>query len=236
MADPRFHTTKWSMILSARARGEPGSAEALARLCEAYWFPLYAFARRMGRSPDDARDLTQGYFLQLLERDWLDDVRKEAGKFRSFLLASMKHYMANVRRDAAAAKRGGGVEPLSLDFEAAEHRYRSEPADDRTPDKAYERQWAFAVIEQAHARLRAQFEESGQLERHAVLAPYLSGDGGLSYREAAERLGTTEAAVKMTVSRMRKRFGMILRELIAETVERSEEIDDEVRHLLSIVR
>jgi len=224
------------MVLSARAKDEPGSAEALARLCEAYWYPLYSFARRSGRSADDARDLTQGYFLQMMERDYLDDVRRERGKFRSFLLASMKHFMANAHREAAALKRGGGEKPLSLDFDEAETRYRSQPADDRTPETIYEREWALAVIARARRRMREEFEADGKRDQHRLLVRYLTGEGDRPYKEVAAELETTEAAVKMAISRMRRHFGALLREQIAETVDRDEDVDAEVRHLLSIVR
>lgn len=232
----RFQTTKWSVVRSARARDEPGSAEALARLCEAYWYPLYFFVRRTGRGADEARDLTQGYFLRMLERNYLDDVRPEAGKFRSFLLASMKHYLANVKREATALKRGGDAPLLSLDLDTAEDRYRHEPADERTPDKAYERQWALAIIERSKERLREELEAAGKQDQHRLLVGYLSGDEQQRpYREVAEELETTEAAVKMAVSRMRRHFGRTLREEIAATVNDPSEVDAEVRHLLSIV-
>jgi RNA polymerase sigma-70 factor (ECF subfamily) len=225
------------MVRSARAKHEPGSAEALARLCEAYWYPLYYFVRRLGHGPDDARDLTQGYFAQMLERDYLDDVRPETGKFRSFLLASMKHYMANVRREAKALKRGGGQPVVSLDTAAAEDRYRHEPSDERTPGKAYEHQWALAVVGRANERLREEFESAGKQEQYRLLVGYLSGDvAGRSYQEVAAELETTEAAVKMAVSRMRRHYGNVLREEIAATVDAGENVDAEIRHLFSIIR
>ena len=233
----RFSTTRWSMVLAARVKDEPGSAEALALLCETYWFPLYFFVRRRGHGPDEALDLTQGYFLRLMERRYLDDVRPEAGKFRSFLLASVKHYLANERRDAAALKRGGDRPPLSLDVDEAEGRYRLEPADDRTPETAYERQWALTITRLAHERLRREMSEAGKREQHRLLVPFMSGDDpGRSYADVAAELETSEAAVRMAVTRLRRRFGRILREEIAPTVEDEAEIDDEVRHLLSVVR
>lgn len=234
--DRRFHTTRWSVIRSARARDEPGSAEALARLCETYWYPLYSFVRRQGRAPEQALDLTQGYFVKLLDKHFLDDVRPEAGKFRSFLLASLKHFLANERRAEAAQKRGGGSSPISLDLDSAEARYRHEPADERTPDHAYERQWALAVIRQAHRRLREEFEAAGKARQHRLLVGQLSGDGDSRiYREIAAELETTEAAVKMTISRMRRHFGRILRDEIAGTVDDPAAVDAEVRYLLSIL-
>lgn len=231
-----FHTTRWTVIRSARSKDEPGSAEALASLCEAYWYPLYFFVRRMGHGADEARDLTQGYFLRLLEKDYLEDVDPEAGKFRSFLLASLKHYLANVRRDAAAQKRGGGKPLVSLDLDAAENRYRNEPVDDETPDRAYERRWALAVIDRARGRLKSEFETVDKQRQFKLLAGHLTGSGDARpYRDIAEELGMTEAAVKMSVSRMRRQYGRALRDEIADTIDDPTAVDAEVRHLLSII-
>ena len=236
MSQGSFRTTRWTVIRAARAKNEPDSAAALASLCEAYWYPLYFFVRRLGHGADDASDLTQGYFLNLLERDYLDTVREDAGKFRSFLLASMKHYMANVKRDAAALKRGGGQVPISLDMDAAENRYRHEPVNEETPDRAYERRWALTVIDRARRALRAEFEKVGKTRHFTLLAGHLSGSGdGKSYREIAQELETTEAAVKMSISRMRRQFGRALREQIADTVDGTEDVDAEVKHLLTIL-
>jgi RNA polymerase sigma-70 factor (ECF subfamily) len=232
----KFQTTRWTVIRSARAKGDAGSDAALASLCEAYWYPLYVFVRRMGYSADDARDLTQDYFLKLLEKDFLDTVRPEAGKFRSFLLASMKHFLANSRRDAAAIKRGGGQKLLSLDLDGAEHRYRHELNSDESPEVAYERRWASAVIERARLRLRAEFERAGKAQTFELLAEHLTGGGpSKSHREIANRLDTTEAAIKMSVSRMRRQFGKALREEIADTIDenaKTTDIDAEVKYLL----
>jgi RNA polymerase sigma factor (sigma-70 family) len=236
MSQGSFRTTRWTVIRAARAKNEPDSAAALAALCEAYWYPLYFFVRRLGHNAEDARDLTQGYFLRLMERDYLDTVREEAGKFRSFLLASMKHYLANVKRDAAALKRGGGQAPISLDVDVAENRYRLEPVDDATPEKAYERRWALAVIDRARESLRGEFESVSKGRQFQLLSGHLSGSGdGKSYREIAEELETTEAAVKMSVSRMRRQFGHALRDQIADTVDSTEDVDAEVKYLLTIL-
>lgn len=232
----RFRTTRWSLILAARAGGEPGSEEALARLCETYWHPVYSFVRRSGYPPDDAMDLTQGYFLRLIEKGTLGEVRPEAGRFRSFVLASLKHFLANARRDAAALKRGGGQAPVSLDAADVESRYTLEPADARTPETAYERQWALALIDRAHASLRAELEEAGRRDHYAQLSGYLTGDDpARPYREVAAALGMSEPAVKMAVSRLRRRFGRLLRREIALTVDDESEVEDEVRHLLRSV-
>lgn len=237
-----FRTTRWTVIHAARAKDEPGSAEALAALCEAYWYPVYVFVRRMGHGPDDAGDLTQAYFLKLLEKDFLESVRPEAGKFRSFLLASVKNFLANARRDAAALKRGGGQLPLSLDLDDAESRYLLEPADEETPERAYERRWALAVLERARARLRAEYAAAEKGRLFDLLAAHLAGgDAGAGageprpHREIAEELGTTEAAIKMSVSRMRRQYGKTLRAEIADTIEDPAEVDDEVRYLLTII-
>jgi RNA polymerase sigma factor (sigma-70 family) len=234
--EDRFETTRWSMIFAARARGEPGSREALTRLCEIYWYPLYVFARRRAYSADDAAELTQGFFLHLLEKDALRQAQPGAGRFRAFLLASLKNHMANVRRDALRLKRGGDRAIVSLDGEEAEGRYRREPQTDETPEKAYERQWAAAVLDRAGERLEREFADAGKQEQHRLLSPYLSGDDQSgSYASVARELGTTEAAVKMAVSRLRRRFGRILRDEIAQTVSDDDAVDDELRTLLSIV-
>ncbi len=236
MSQGSFRTTRWTVVRAARAKSEPGSSEALAELCEAYWYPLYFFVRRMGHHADNARDLTQGYFLNLMERDYLDTVREDAGKFRSFLLASMKHYLANAKRDAAALKRGGGQMPISLDVDEAEHRYRLEPVDEATPEKAYEKRWALEVIDRARDRLRSDFEGAGKARHFELLSAHLSGsEDGKPYKAIAEELDTTEAAVKMSVSRMRRQFGRALRDQIADTVDSTEDVDAEVKYLLTIV-
>ncbi len=233
----RFGTTKWSMVLAARDRQDPDSHEALASLCETYWFPLYVFVRRQGRDHEDALDLTQGYFLMLLEKEFLKDVRPEAGKFRSFLLASMKHFLSHEREKAQAAKRGGGKRPVSLDAAAAEKRFDLEPMHDHTPDRAYEKQWALTVLDRVHGRLRQEFLDQGKIDEYNQLSPYLAGDRpGRSYRDVAAALKTTEAAVKMGVLRLRRRFGKLLREEIADTVHDEGEIGGEIKHLLSVIR
>lgn len=232
--DGRFETTHWTVVLSARGGGAPDSDAALAELCRTYWYPLYAFVRRSGHDADEALDLTQGYFLRMMERNYLDDVRPEAGRFRSFLLASLKHFLANHRRDAAAIKRGGRVTWVSAD--AAEHRFLADRRRDASPEAAYERRWALAVLERARQRLEREFDDAGKREHYRLLAPHLSAEAGARpYAEIAAELDSSEAAVKMAVSRLRRRFGRVLREEIGRTVE-PEQIDDEVRHLLTVVR
>lgn len=237
MQDPRFRTTQWSLVLAARDRGDPGAEQALAELCECYWYPLYLFVRRSGHAHDEALDLTQGYFLRLMERDYLGDVKPEAGRFRSFLLASLKHFLMNTRRDASRLKRGGGQALLSLDAEDADGRYRIEAAHDDTPDKAFERVWAQTVIDRAKSALGEEMANGGKSELWEQLRGYLTGTGDQRpYREIAEELQTSEAAVKMNVSRLRRRFAQALREEIARTVDDPDEVDAEIRYLLNAVR
>jgi len=230
----RFQTTNWSLVLAARGQESDDSRDALARLCEAYWYPIYAFIRHKGHDAEDACDLTQGYFALLLEKGYLGDVRREAGRFRSFLFASVSHFLSNEHDRARAAKRGGGRVLLSLDAEAAEEKYRFEPVDERTPEKAYERQWALAILARALAQLEEEHASPASADRFRALRPYLTGDEpAAAYRDLAPRLGLTEAAVRQAVRRLRKRYGELLRQEIGATVAASDAVDDELRHLLS---
>jgi len=232
-----FPTTRWSMILAARAGVTPESRQALAGLCEAYWYPLYAFNRRRGAGREEALDLTQGFFERFLEQRYLEDLRPGAGRFRSFLLSSLKHYVSDERDRAAAARRGGRSDVLSFDSEDAERRYRLEPRDERTPERAYEQAWAHTVLQRVSRRLQGEFETAGKSRLFELLDPSLTGgEPGRPHREVAEALGISEDAVKMSLLRMRRRFGRLLREEIAQTVETDEEVDDEIRYLLSVVR
>lgn len=233
-----FPTTRWSMVLAARAEDRGGDArEALADLCEAYWYPLYAFIRRRGSDRDTSLDLTQGFFEQLLEQRVLDSLRPGSGRFRSFLLSSLKHYVSNERARESALKRGGRNALIRLDAADAEEREKLEPRDERTPERAYERAWAATVLDRVSRRLKDEFEEAGKGPLFSGLAPSLTGgEEARPHREVAVELGITESAVKMSLLRMRRRFGRLLREEIALTVESEEEIDGELRHLLSVVR
>ena len=232
----RFGTTKWSVVLRARERGDPRSKEALASLCEAYWHPLYVFVRRQGFDPSEALDLTQGFFAELLEKDLLSAVRQERGRFRSFLIAALKHHIAHEQRKDQARKRGGGRRIVPLDSASAEKLYVLEAADDRTPERAYEHQWAVAVIGRAQERLRSALEADGKREQYRLLAPFLSDVGTEQpYQRVASALGTTEASVKMAVLRLRRRLGQLLREEIAQTVEQPADVDAELKHLLAVL-
>jgi RNA polymerase sigma-70 factor (ECF subfamily) len=227
-----FDTTRWSVIAAARGPDAEAARAALSTLCEAYWYPLYAFIRRWGASPDDARDLTQAFFASLLERRDFEQVRPERGRFRTFLLASAKHFLLNEAARSRAAKRGGGVLSLPLAFDEAEGRYQFEPVDESTPETLYERRWAMTVLERVIAAVQAKWQQSGRRVEFDVLKASLLGEGPPGgYAAAAERLGTTEGAVKTAVHRLRKSFRAELRAAIAETVSDSAEIDEELRYL-----
>lgn len=229
-----FITTQWSVVVAAADKSTPESRQALARLCQTYWRPLYAYVRRRGYSVDDAQDLTQGFFARLLEKDYLADVRRERGRFRTFLLASLKHYMANERDRAQAEKRGGGRLPLSLDMTDAEGNYLIEAVDHTTPDVVYEQRWAMTIIGDVLAELRAEFEGEGKGERFERLASFLTGEQMRGeYRQAATQLGMSESAVKVAVHRLRARFREMLRRRIAQTVASPDLVDDEIQLLFS---
>lgn len=233
----RFQTTRWSLILAAGETGSPESRQALSSLCEAYWYPLYAFVRRQGYDADMARDLTQAYFLTFLEKDYLSDVNPEAGRFRSFLLASLKHFLSKEREKERALKRGGGRVVLEIDLSDAEARFVAERSADLTPEETFEHHWATTVLERAMSRLRAEAEDSDNEELFSYLRAHLSGDpGAIAYAEIAKRLETSVGAIKVAMHRNRRRFGELLRVEIAETVAEPADIDAEVRYLAEILR
>jgi RNA polymerase sigma-70 factor (ECF subfamily) len=203
-------------------------------LCEAYWHPLYAYIRRHGYDIEEAGDLTQTYFVRLLEKDYLSEVNPEAGRFRSFLLSSLNHFLANERDRSHASKRGGVQSPISLDAGKAEQRYRSEPVDDLTPEKLFERRWATTVLERVFDRLSAEFSKAGKFQQYEQLEVYLTGGRPqVPYKQAAEKLGMSEGAVKVGVHRLRRRFGQVLHDEVAQTVTSPDQIKEEIRFLLS---
>jgi RNA polymerase sigma-70 factor (ECF subfamily) len=231
-----FQTTRWSMVLAAKRGDSAAGRKALAELCEIYWYPLYVFVRRRAGG-EEALDLTQGFFADLLGRNPLARIDPAAGKFRAFLLASLKNYLSREREKAATLKRGGDLTHFSLDARRAEERYGEEPRDEQTPERLFERTWARTVLDRVADRLRTEFEDAGKIEQHRALEGFLTQPGrGRGYGEVARDLGTSEAAVKMAVRRMRKRFGLLLRDEIAQTVSSSQEVDREIRHLLSVAR
>lgn len=230
---PSFITTRWSLVLAGAGQGSPEARDALAYLCEVYWYPLYSYVRRRGYDPDEAADLTQSFFVRLLDKNYLGDADPERGRFRSFLLTSLKHFLANEWDRVNAQKRVGDRLAISLDAEGAESLYRLEPTDDVTPEKLFEKRWAKTVLDRALARLEESYAGRGHGDQFHTLRPYLTGaEKNRSYGEVAEELEMTVGAVKVAVHRLRRRFGRQLRKEIAETVASEDRIDDEIRFLL----
>ncbi len=231
-----FQTTRWSRILAARDAGLDGPNPALDELCAAYWSPVYAYVRRQGATPEEAKDLTQGVFTDLLQRSFLDQLDPDRGRFRSFLLAATKHYLANQRARERTLKRGGAAITLSLDVDDAEARYQAHLATDTTPERTYERSWAENVLQRAMDRLAEQTARRQGEQFFAVLKPLLTGTAETpAYAEIARRVGMSEGAVKTAVYRMRKRYGALLRDEISSTVTDQGQVDDELRRLLSVL-
>lgn len=228
-----FRTTHWSVVLAAAHTDSPQCQSALTALCQSYWYPLYAFARRQGRNPQDAEDVTQEFFARLLAKNGLASVRRENGRFRSFLLASLKNFLANDWDRDHAIKRGGDRTILSWEDESGENRYLREPAHDATPEKLFEQSWALTVIESVLAQLRKEYTDAGKPHLFEAIHSYLEEDGAQTYAEMAATLNMTEGAVKMAVLRLRENFRHRLRSEIAQTVANAGEIDEELRHLFT---
>ncbi len=227
-----FATTHWSLVLRAGQAHSPQSAEALEKLCRAYWYPLYVFVRREGYGAEEAQDLTQEFFSRLLAKNYLQMADPNRGRFRSFLLASMKHMLANERRAAARLKRGGDAVVFSLDAQVPEERYQMEPADPLTPDRIYTRRWVETILARVLDRLEVEY--SGHAMRFDELKIFLiEAKGTASFAEVAQRLGVTELALKSVVHRMRRRYGQLFREEIAQTVAEPAEIEGEIKELLA---
>ena len=231
-----FATTHWSVILAARGDDSTQGAPAMERLCRTYWPPLYAYIQRDGHDATEAQDLTQDFFARLLARDYLQGLHPQEGKFRSFLLAYLKNFLSEQRRRAGAQKRGGDCVVVSLDVPAGEEGYLLEPVDDLTPDQVFERRWAQAVLQTALNRLREEYAARGQAGLFKRLQDYVPHEpGGRSYAQLGEEFAMTEAAIKSAVQRMRQRHRELLREEIAHTVTRPEEIEAELRHFRTLL-
>ncbi len=229
-----FPTTRWSQVVAAGDRAGPAAREALAELCSAYWYPLYAFVRRKGHPPDEAADLVQGTLFTLLDRDGLAAVAPDRGRFRSFLMAACSHHLADCRDRDRAVKRGGGVMPISIDRAFAEGRYSAEPVDELTPERLFDRRWATGLLDQALARLEAESIAAGKSALVSHLLPTLTGGRGeVPIASIAAELGMTEGALKMAASRLRKRYGEILREEIARAVADPADVEGEIRALFA---
>jgi RNA polymerase sigma-70 factor (ECF subfamily) len=233
---PVFLTTHWSVVLTAAGSDTTRARQALANLCQSYWYPLYAYVRRRGFSPPDAEDLTQEFFARFLEHDWVADADREKGRFRTFLLSAMNHFLANEWDKARAQKRGGGASLVPLQFDAAETRYIREPADIDTPEQHFERRWAMALLETVVGRLRTEYDQEGKAGLFEALNPCLVGDRtSQPYQELARKLGISEGTVKSAVHRLRQRYRQLLRDEIARTVAGPGEVEEELRHLIAVL-
>jgi RNA polymerase sigma factor (sigma-70 family) len=228
-----FATTRWSLVAAAQDPAAPEARQALAELCAAYWYPVYAYVRRRGHDHHAAQDLTQGFFARLLEKNDLAAADETRGRFRSFLLTACQHFLANEHDRATAQKRGGGQAHVPLDFADADGRYTREPADQTTPERVFDRQWALGVLDRVLAGLRNEYAESGRIRLFDTLKGSLTGSTETGYAELADRLGMTEGAVKVAIHRLRQRYRDRLRAAIAETVATPEEVEDEIRDLFT---
>jgi RNA polymerase sigma-70 factor (ECF subfamily) len=232
----QFATTHWSLVLEARG-GSPQAEAALEVLCGRYWYPIYAFLRRRGSFPEDASDLTQDFFATLLEKEYLDDVDRQKGRFRTFLLTAVSRFAAKAYERDRAQKRGGGRKLISLDVSQGESRYQHEPVDNWSPEKIFARRWALTILDAALARLRKDHEESGRTALFEALKVYLTGDSGAPpLAEVGRRLSMTEGAVKVAVHRLRERYRQALREEISQTVAEPADVEDELLALSAALR
>ncbi len=231
-AKPRdyFATTQWTMVLNAGRSDSTNARNALAQLCQSYWYPLYAYVRRRGNSPEDAADLTQGFFTRLLKLNSLADVRREKGKFRSFLLASLNHYISDEWDRERAQKRGPG-RAISLEADAAEARLSREPANTLTPENLFERKWAMTLLDLVVQRLQREYESAGKVALFLALRFSIAGEAEEPYAKISAELGMSEPALRVAVHRLRQRYRQLLRDEIARTVATEAEVDGEIKHL-----
>jgi RNA polymerase sigma-70 factor (ECF subfamily) len=231
-----FQSTHWSAVLAAGQADSPQAAAALETLCRAYWPPLYAFIRRRGHNPEEAQDLTQEFFAQFLKRNDLATTAPGKGRFRSFLLAVLKNFLVNEWHRGQCQKRGGGQVAISLDAEPVEARYQVELVDTATPERVFERHWAFTVLDQTMNRLREEYASTGKRDLFDLLKETLSGQKRTTPRaELAARCGISVGAVDVAVHRLRRRYGELLREEIAHTVSQPGEVEEEIRHLKAVL-
>ena len=232
----RFATTRWSLVAAAGRKTDARSVEALASVCEMYWFPVYAFIRRQGNGPEEGADLTQEFFARVIEKDYIGDADPARGRFRSFLCASIRHFLSNERDRARTLKRGGQHPTISLDVETADGMYRLEPRDDLTPDKLFDRRWALVLLERVLASVRDNQVSAGKGELFDRLKGFLTGDSaGMPYAGVATSLGMTEGAVKVAVHRLRRQFRDALMQEIADTVADPNDVEGEIQYLLKAV-
>jgi RNA polymerase sigma factor (sigma-70 family) len=231
-----FPVTQWTVVLAACGTPSPESAAALERLCSAYWFPLYAFVRRSGCSPEDAEDFTQEFLARLLEHNWIACADREKGRFRSFLLMAMKRFLANEFQKSQAIKRGGKARHVSIQSDTAETRYSREPADTRTPEQVFEKQWALTLLQTVLQRLRQDYARDGKGALFEALEPCLVGRRETQpYAALAMELSMTEGAVKVAVHRLRQRYRECLKDEIAQTLASQEDVDAELQYLFQVL-
>ncbi|MCL4789440.1 MAG: sigma-70 family RNA polymerase sigma factor [Verrucomicrobia bacterium] len=231
-----FATTHWTVVLSAADKNSPGATKALEKLCRTYWYPLYSYVRRKGHDAPEAEDLTQEFFARLLSRNFPHGIKPDGGRFRSYLLTALRHFLTNEWQRARAEKRGGGKAVLSLQELDAEGQYRLEPADNASPETLFDRRWASVLLAGVQQRLQREYAAEGRADLFARLQPCLTGaEQLLPYAELARELGQSESAVKMAVHRMRKRYGELLRQEISQTVAGSKDVEEEIRALLAVV-
>jgi len=238
LAGPRdFRTTHWSLVVAATKPDSTQTRAALAALCEIYWFPVYAYIRRRGFGPESAKDLTQGLFAKIIEKQYLRAADREKGRFRTFLLVCVQHFLNNEWQKEHALKRGGGYSIVSLDEQLAEDCYRAEPMDTLSPERLFERRWAIVVLEQAMEHLRVEFLNAGKAAQFEKLQVFLSGskEAPASYAEVGTELGLTENAARQTAFRMRSRYGELLRHRVSQCVASPAETEAELRHLFTVL-
>jgi RNA polymerase sigma-70 factor (ECF subfamily) len=229
-----FPNTRWSLVVQVGGEDDGRARAAMAELCEIYWYPLYAYARRDSKAPEDAADLTQGFFAKLLSEENLKTVRQERGKLRSYLLTGMRNFIISEMRRQSRQKRGGGVPVSSLDLDDAERRYREDIASEHTPETLFERRWAITLLDRAMQRLKGDYLDSERGELFDALQPFIGGGGEGTYAEVGTRLGMTEGAVKVAVHRMRGRYRLRLREEVVNTVADESEVEAEIAYLFSV--
>ena len=234
---PVFVTTHWSLVLSARDRKSPQSAAALETLCRVYWYPLYAFIRHSGQSKENAEDLTQAFFTRLLSSQFLESAEQERGRFRSFLLVALKRFMANEWERAHAQKRGGFRTAISLDTDLAERKIQIELAGSEVPpDRAFERRWALALLEQTMSRLRSEFDRAGKMAEFERLKVFLTAERSeIPYATVARELGMEEGTLRVAVHRLRRRYRELFREEVAHTLAEGESVEEELKHLMTVL-
>lgn len=231
-----FATTSWSMVVQAATAESPESSFALADLCEAYWYPLYSFVRRKGYNREEAEDLTQSFFSELLDKKQLRVADQQRGRFRTFLLAALEHFVSKQWRAKNTLKRGGGSTTIPFDFQTADEQYSNEPFHEWTPQKIFERNWALAILSKTLDGVRKQYSESGKTEQFEELKVYLGDSSNVTYKSMAEKLDTTEGAIKVAVHRLRVRYGEQLRIQIARTVEFTSDVNQELQSLMQALQ